>query len=512
MAHSVRYFMDDLFVASMFQTGIMYSALIQLAGDQAARLYSWLNGTILLLLGLALAETLGLSRRARLLVPALMLSSTALLDLMGDGKVDLASAAPALAAVYLLAASCRSYWPKERWLIGFLAGQAIVDRPFNAFILPALIGAFLWQLAPRSPAAGPAPWRPQSVMLHMAAGAIPWMLFHLAANWAVLGEPFAFVKDVIGAVPTRWQWAMPAGQVWLFRMLYPVVVSLYNTPQSLGTISPAVLAFLPMLFHPGSRSAFRGSRPLLALVFAAAITLAGWVLLTFVVFEIRYVLVLWIVLFLPLAVWIDASLSGDDAVLRSGTRAFLVILWIFLLLRLIFITVDTYSPVDPQGSAHCEGLTICDSLAPVNDQAPSGERVLTLTAYRYYLRADLFACSTTHAEYASLRSLTGGPMEEFWREVYREGYGYIAAESNYTLRHLYFGTEPGPQNVPAWMHLVPLLGGDGDQQVAYRIAILDAPAGARVSCRQDASGVLAAGVALGMAQARTANTHARPLE
>ena len=50
-------------------------------GDQAARLYSWASGIILILFSLALAKQLGLSNKGRVVLLAMIVSTTAILDL-----------------------------------------------------------------------------------------------------------------------------------------------------------------------------------------------------------------------------------------------------------------------------------------------------------------------------------------------------------------------------------------------------------------------------------------------
>jgi hypothetical protein len=131
---------------------------------------------------------------------------------------------------------------------------------------------------------------------------------------------------------------------------------------------------------------------------------------------------------------------------------------------------------------------MCTFITPVNTLAPAGARVLTLNAYRYYLRTDLFTCSTSHSEYAALKDAAAEGMPAFWDEVYRQGYDYLLYEWNYTERHLYITTAPDPSNAPAWIHLVPISGKPGDEQVAYKIELDEPPSIPRVGCRIDDGG------------------------
>ena len=112
---------------------------------------------------------------------------------------------------------------------------------------------------------------------------------------------------------------------------------------------------------------------------------------------------------------------------------------------------------------------------PINKQAAPGDRVLSLLAYRYYLRTDLFACSTRLDEYDRIREASKQGSEQFWTEVYRQGYSYVAYENNYSVRHLYIDFIPDPTTVPDWIELETLAGGPQDPVAAYHIATNNAP-------------------------------------
>jgi hypothetical protein len=413
----------------------------------------------------------------------LITSTTAALDLMGDGKLDLATSVPAVAAVYWLVFKTDGTW-RDYGLVGFLVGQAAAARPYNAFLLGLLIAIFLGMRSMQPTATGYSwrRWAPMPGLIPIAVGAVPWVAYHVLSNWIVLGDPMWFVRDVLGVTSGRWQWAIPPSSLWLYRFLYPVVVSIYNTPQSLGTITPAFVAFLPMLIRHGAWSSLRPASPHRALVLSAVITLVTWLLLTFMLFEIRYVLFLWILIFLPLSVRIAATLASANVLLRQATTAFLVTLMVFLAIRVVYVSLDSYSPVDQQGNAHCTGISFCDFLVSVNASAQPGDRVLTLAAFRYYLRQDLFACSTSHEEYAVLQELSHLDPDAFWLQVYKYGFRYVVYERNYTERHLYLGMQPGPSNAPSWLVLEPLGNRNTDTETVYRILVTDPPAEIETTC------------------------------
>ncbi len=91
------------------------------------------------------------------------------------------------------------------------------------------------------------------------------------------------------------------------RFLYPLTVSFLNSPQSLGTISPLVIGLLPFLLIAEIRRNVHLEPAIRHLLYAVVITLAVWVYLFITVVEIRYVMFLWILLFLPMALLLESA-------------------------------------------------------------------------------------------------------------------------------------------------------------------------------------------------------------
>ena len=147
LTHHIRFFTNDTFVASVFHSAIQYAAIIQIFGDQSARMLSWVNGIVIIIFSLALGEKVGLSKGARFILLTLLLTSTAFVDLLGDGKVDLVSSAPAIAAIYWMIVKGLTgiLGVPEFLLIGFLTGLAILGRPFNAFLLGIFVILFYFK-------------------------------------------------------------------------------------------------------------------------------------------------------------------------------------------------------------------------------------------------------------------------------------------------------------------------------------------------------------------------------
>lgn len=486
LEHHAGYFLENTFVASAFQSTIVYSVIIQIFGDQSARMISWLLGVVTLLFGVALAEIAGSSQLARRILPALILTSTAFLDLMGDGKVDLFSSAYSLAAVYWFV-KARSFRQSRHLfiLVGAFIGYACILRPQNTFLLGVFVAIHALQQL----------WGRRST-IHLLARQVGWMvqgsigfaLYHLLINQIVLGSPFAFWSSWTAIDPTHGPWDYSPNAIWIFRLLYLLVVSYRNTGASLGNISPLVIAFLPALAIIEIRRRLAFSKDASRLYVSAGLALFLWIILFFTVVEIRYVMFLWIILFIPVAEVIAGMFESASLLLRRTTFFAVILLMNYILVRSAYISASTFSPVDRQGNPSCFDSELCEQISSINEIAAPGERVLTLSAFRYYLRTDLFACSTQHTEYKVLADRSVQNEDQFWIEVYRQGYKYISYEKGYASGHVQLKVIPTPQNTPDWIELELIFGKPGDSHVAYRVNASNPPIKVESTCK-NSSGI-----------------------
>jgi hypothetical protein len=407
MTGHVQYFKNDTFVVSAFQSTIQYTALIQVFGDQSARMFSWVSGVVIIILIIALGERVGLSKQARSILLALLVTSTVFLDLMGDGKVDLISSAPALAAIYWMAVEDHNdKFNKSRFiLIGFLSGLAMIARPNNVLLMGVFIGLYYCQKTLFKNGYKFLYYK-QFIdsIFWIGIGAIGLGIYHLLANWIILGDPLDFLSTASNINPSQWMVTVDPNQIIIIRLLYPIAATFLNTPQSLGNITPLFLAFLPAILIRDIRKRTIITEELKYLLAICIVTLLLWICLFFTVLEIRYVLFIWAILFMPLAEIIAVALDNRDDMFKNLSGGLIIIFLIFNIWRTIYISLDTYSPIDVQGNPQCNTSRFCEYLKPINKIASQGDRVLTLSAFRYYLRTDLFTCSTGHGEYQRLQT------------------------------------------------------------------------------------------------------------
>lgn len=489
LSERIQYFSDFLLVSSL-HIGIQYAALIKIFGDQAARMYSWIGGIVTLVFGLALGEKLGLSKKALTLLRVMILTSTVFVDPLGDGKIDLQTSAPMLAAIYWMVADKQINLGRGVYfLIGLLAGFSIISRLFNAFLAFLFIGLFyLWRLYSQRKNAQ----RSLNLLLQPALGiglGIGSMLgVHLLANWFILGNALAPIKTITWLNSSVWHYSFDPKDIWIYRILYPFVATYINSPQSLGNISPLFLAYAPFFLLPSVRKSVKFSQDILSCCLIALIVLSLWIVLFYAVVEIRYVLFLWILLLIPVAVLMESALDSEDQLFAGLLKFSTAVLLLFMAVRIVFVSLSTFSPhID--NSPQCYAASLCEFIRPINQVASIGERVLALNAYRYYMRPDLFACSSKADEYTLLQRAYAEGVDAFWEEVYRQGYQYVVYEENFTKKHLLIDLILNPEETPAWMTLESISGASGGDHVVYRLIAENPPFKPEETCNEVSPGL-----------------------
>lgn len=489
----IKYFTGDAFLTSAFQSTIHFTALILVFGDQSARIFSWICGLAILIFSVAIGETFGASKTAKTIHVILILTSTAFLDLLGDGKVDLISTAPAMGAIYWLILWKQEkgeHNPKLLLMIGCLAGFSISARPYNAFLLGIFVVLYLtWHGLTTQ---GTASSRFSAFLKHLTwvgIGVIVIGLIHLGENILIQGNPLAFLNSISKINAETGPWDNDPDIMMTLRLLYPFAATFRNTPQSLGNISPLVIGFVPAVLISAVRKNTTISRELKAVTAIAIITIILWISIFFTIVEIRYVLFVWILIFLPVAGVITSVINDTDRIFKTLASGSIFALLLFFIIRTFLISTVAYSPIDKQGNPQCSNFILCDFLKDINRSADQGERVLTLNAFRYYLRTDLFACSTSNTEYSVLQDLSRRSNELFWEEVYRLGYKYIAYEKEYTTRHLQLGFIPSPDNTPDWIRLERIDQYETDIVAAYKIHVDQPPTNVEYQCRLNSNDI-----------------------
>ncbi len=468
MTNRLIFFPIDGFVVSSFHAGILYAAIIQIAGDQAARFLSWISGLFIILISMALADELGLSRKSKLIALVLLVTSTAFMDPFGDGKIELSATLPAIAAIFWLVKAGKGDYLKNYILAGIFAGFSIISRPYNLVLLGGFIALlFFINKTPLLPRV--------KNYITLLIPILIMLLLHLTANWLILGDFLAPFHNTTKVTPEIWQWSgFDPKYIWVARIFFPLVATFLNTPQSMGNITPIILIFLPVLFTRKTRGNLNSSRDLIKIALISLFILTAWIMAYFTIFEIRYVFFLWIIIYLASAEMIVSSLENLEPISQKIFSGIIVLLLIYMFARNIFIAVDAFAPIENR-APQCNDSPFCSYLLPINQNADSGERVLGLSAFRYYFRPDLFACSSKSDEYLTIRDALEKSNEDFWMEVYKQGYTYIAYEENYSTRHVGIDFLPTLNAVPDWVKLEKLSETFDGYFSTYKIEYINPP-------------------------------------
>jgi hypothetical protein len=312
-------------------------------------------------------------------------------------------------------------------------------------------------------------------------------VFHLVENWLFLKNPVAPLAYAQGLSTTDWQWQFDPANLTLYRMFYPFTLTYLNSAQSLGNISPLLIAFLPFLFVKSVRKNIRISSRLFWLSLIAGLTLLLWITLTFTVVEIRYVLFLWVILFLAIAQMLESAIQHVGTFVRPLLLSSVMIFLAVMSARTLMIALSAYFPVDD--TRRCPDSNLCVFLETLNQPARPGDRVFVLHGYRYYLRPDLFACSSRVDEYPALEVLARQTSPDFWAEVYRQGFRFIIFEQHLSVDRYGFGKLPSPDIAPGWMKVKVLYSSTNATQRIYQLEVINAPIQPEIVCKQDAQGI-----------------------
>jgi hypothetical protein len=443
----------DLLLVNALYSSILFTPLIQLFGDQAARALTWFQAIAMLVGMYEVGKQAGLSRQARFYVMILALTTTAFVDLIGDAKIDLISFTPLIVASGWLLQALDAPPPETFLLAGLYFGFAVIAKPLYVFLLmPFLTVLFLGWIRDDIRLQG---WK-QGIRSGLS---VFWMLpfafingvLYLWLNSILLGNALAAFEFANRIDWSPWLYfdrrILP-----LLRVLYLPAITFLNIPSTMGNLSPLVIGILPFLLYRKVRSNLVLSPELRRILLASLSALIPWVTFSFALFEIRYVFFLWFLLFLLVAQLLEASWKALPRKQRYWLQLSILFLTGFVAARAFVISLVTYSPIRADGTPQCSLLDpFCTFLEPLNQRALPGERIFVLDGYRYYLRPDLLACSSMSQEYEPLRELAQKDGEAFWIELYRQGFRYLTYEVHFAETHAHFPEIPSPQEAPSWL-------------------------------------------------------------
>lgn len=458
-----------------------YAALMALQSPDAARMFAWptiLAGAVILL---ALGRRVGLGRRGQWIALAGLFTSSAVIYLSGDGKVDLFAVPFGLAAYYWVLQVRNGPRRLALWLTGLFSGFAIVAKlSYLPVMAPGIVLLLVWQYWEdiRDPIK-----RKQTLVtvttagLQIFVGLLLALTPHLIQNGILYHNPFSpFGSNTMGWAEQLWFGPETTRRIVL---TYPLALTFGMYWAQYGDISPLVLAFLPLgLLLPRPRS-FLAS-PLVAVTLAALVGLVVYAVFFPSVLAPRYFLVVLLLLILFPARAAEFVSQNDSrprwlaAGVMGVTDITLIVTGLYFLGN-VFYPFNMYQYLTGNLSECARGQTIyCDAMTAINGAAKPGDRVYLMSFYRYWLRPDLIQCVLTSS---------GVPLgaDERWAYLYAQNVSFLLADK---ATHSAEIDALDLSNPPGWLELKLLYSNGDGTLMAYQIKWVDPPTQISETCQQ----------------------------
>ncbi len=442
-----------------------FAALILLHSPDAARLFSWPTIIAASVMLASLGRVAGMGRRGQWLTLGILFSSSSVIWLSGDGKVDVFGAALGLAAYYW-AVQIRFYRTKlTLFLTGLFSGFAFVAKlSYIPVMIPGIAFLMLWGYGEEFK--NKSNWRSflKSFMggsLIILAGLILTMSPHLIKNGLLFNNPFSpFGSEGMGWLDPKWFGEEVTRRIVL---TYPFALTYGSYWAQYGNLSPLILAFLPLAFFLPRPRPFLSS-PLAVITLVALAGLAVWMIFRPSVLSPRYILATLLLLaLLPARAAEYVSLADfRPRVLTFSVTVFTSVTLIAFglsFLGVVFFPDSTKSSLAGTLSECDRDGIYCSAINKINKIAQPGERVFIASWERYWFRGDLLQCLSMNAS-----------GDDLWLEFYKNGVSFLFIDK---ATHAAFLKQLDLENRPDWVHLTPVF--DRSIVLIYRMDFADPP-------------------------------------
>lgn len=390
------------------------------------RLFCWLTGLAASVILLAIGKNAGLGKRGQLISITIIVTSSAVVLLWGQGKTDFFAAAYGLAAVlYALKSWDTTNRKSSIVLAGLFTGFALVAKlSYIVAFLPSIFIIIFWKEIPHF-------WTTMLTrkvyFLKLRALIVEGLIFILAMLPALLPH---FTKNIIllgTLIDTYGNHQYFSHETTQHIVLtYPLLLIFGDYWAQYGNMSPLLLAFLPLaLLLPWPKRPWDG--PISALSVAALAGLLAWIAIFPSVPMPRYFLVTLLLPIVPVS-WMAERFSRLTKLSNfTVTLAMLLTIFIFFkswrgelfpirnAFQYLFIVQTEKAFTQPE-------LFSYNVYEALNNTAKPGARVFLLSYYRFWLRSDLIQCTNQTNE--TIKYDDKDP-NKFWRQLYENGFTYL---------------------------------------------------------------------------------------
>jgi len=450
-----------------------FAALMLLHSPDAAKLFSWPTIIAAGIMLASLGRVAGMGRRGQWLTLSILFTSSAVIWLSGDGKVDLFGAVLGLAAYYWAVQIRFNRTPLTLFITGLFSGFAFVAKlSYIPVMVPGIALLVLWGYA--KDFKGKVDWLPflKSFMggsMILLAGLLVALVPHLIKNGVLFHNPISpFGSGGMGWLDQGWFGEEITRRIVL---TYPFALTYGSYWAQYGNLSPLILAFLPLAFFlPRPRSWL--SSPLVVITFVALAGLAIWVVYSPSVFAPRYILATLLLLaLLPARAAEYISLADfRPRVLTFGVIVFTSVTLVAFGLSFLGVVFspDSTTPSLVGTIDECDRDGIyCSAMQAINKAAQPGERVFLASYQHYWFRGDLLQCLSSTHEVGDFMRASG---DDLWLDLYKKGFSYLFIDK---ATHTAFLEQLNVENHPDWVNLTTVF----DQSIVliYRMDFADPP-------------------------------------
>jgi hypothetical protein len=433
-----------------------YAALMSIWSPAAAKMFGLITGMCGLFMLCRIGRLAGGGIKTGILACAVFISSTAVLLVMTDGKVDIFGTALGLSAYYwaLRSAAVDKKGIAALCLAGLFMGFSLVAKvSFIPALAPGIILIIVWQqwatcgrkvsvTLVRSCCAG--------VALLLLCVVIPW-ISQWIKNTQLFSNPLLpFVGAANGSVFSQ-TWFSPDVTLRIL-LTYPFALTFGRYPMQGGDFSPLLLLLLPLaLLLPKPKQ--WASSTLFRITAAALLGTIIFVALRPSVFAPRYLMAT-LLLFVPLA-----ACAAEYVCNAEPSRRWLKRGVVFGTISVLLISLGVKAGIGAQCLRVLRGTTTSEQLdgarfraeESLNKAAVPGDRIYVAGYYRYWLRPDLIQAGSTTAEVKEMSTLSS--PEARWDFLQKRGFSFLLVD-----RETHAKSEPlfATTRVPAGMRTAAL--------------------------------------------------------
>ena len=474
------------------------AALLTLGSADAAKLSTWAIMPAGLISLAALTRAIGGGRRAQTLAVVMALTSSAVIWIYGNGKVDLFAAVLGLGAYYwAFESGCRVRRTRLALaLAGLLTGWACLAK---ISYLPAILpGVVLLVAREDLEALAKAVYRRDSravrellaaqlkAQLQLGLWALAAFSIHFLRVGLLYNTPLApFFGSTSGGVNQVWFTPATTGRILL---TYPFALTYGSYWAQAGNLSPLILAFFPLLLIPAAYKT-RNAR-LLAVLFAALVGTIAWAALRPSVMAPRYILST-LLLFAPPAACAAEAVSHHETRPRLLGAGVIFFTHVILLATFLYYLdkplqfEDTVGYLKGELSECDRDIAHCHVVKSINNDAPPGARVFARAYFKYWMRGDLLQCASQHTDHTLLQD---GDSEAIWMALYQRGFDYLYLDES---THAGISNTLHLEDPPAWVQVISL-----NQQgliESYRLDYQNPPIDRLTTCQETSPDIWAPG-------------------